>query len=199
MATYLPRVGDIGYYSLSVPFYSLSTQKLECIGISKLSDLKVKLDVLNAVFLDNGMTREDYDTASEKDESIAKLIKPDGNEIYIPVSKFSSYVTKNVVDYKRETLCIDIGALPTDVNTLHVLNEMKLMAQNIVGNQCEAFVVEGEITEVIDEGTHQALELERQSNINSTSNPYKTIEEQALRIEKLEEYLRLLQEQVIEE
>lgn len=199
MATYLPRVGDVGYYSLSSPFSNLSTRKLECIGISKLSDLRVKLDVLNAVFLDNGLSREDYDTSSLKDESIAKLIGPDGNEVYIPVGKFTSFVTKNVIEYKKETLCIDLGALPAEVNTLNVLNEMKLMAENIVGKECEAFVVEDEITEIIDEATHEALELERQTNVNSSVNPYKTIQEQALRIEQLEEYLRLFQSQAMDE
>ena len=199
MATYLPRVGDVGYYSLSTPFYNLSTQKLECIGISKLSDLRVKLDVLNSVFLDNGMSREDYDIASENDETIVKVVSPDGSEIYIPVSKFTSYVTTNVVEYKKEVLCIDLGALPAEINTLHILNEMKLMAESIVGNECESFVVEGEITEIIDEETHQALELERTSNVNSSVNPYKTIEEQALRIEQLEEYLRIFQDQALDD
>lgn len=199
MITYLPKVGDVGYYSFTAPFEVLSTQRIECTAIVKLIDLASTVDVLNAVYLSNGLTQEDHDNGIENDVSIARVIKPDGQVLYIPVSYFASYVVTDIVRYKLETLCVNLGALPVEISTEHILNEMKILASGLVGKECDSFIVQDTVDELITQETHDALEQERLLNVSLTNNPYKTIEEQALRIQELEEYLRLFQEDKLEE
>lgn len=198
MSTYLPRVGDHGFYSLASPFDNLQTSKLECIKVSRLSELSLGLDILNEVYIVSGLTQTEFDNDSIVDLQIALMVQPDGNEVYIPVSYFRSYVQSNIVQYKTEVLCVNIGAIPKELSTHHILEEMKIMASNLVGKELDAFIVEDEVSTLITEEEHIALENERLANVKMQDNPYQRISELEVRLEQLETYLSIFEDNVLE-
>jgi len=198
MGLYLPKVGDVGFYGFKAPYEHLQTTRIECIRVSRLSELGFSIDVQQSVYAKIGLEQDVYDEASEKDIQIALMIQSDGNEIYIPVNYFTSYVQSSIVEYKTETLCIDIGAIPKSLSTEHVLNEMKTLASQLVGKELECFIVEGEVVELITQEIHDTLEQERLINVNAEINPYKTIQELTTKVAKLEEYIRFFESNTLE-
>lgn len=195
---YLPKVGDVGFYGFKAPYEHLQTTRIECIRVSRLSELGFSIDVQKSVYTSIGLEQDVFDDAADRDIQIALMIKNDGNEIYIPVDYFTSYVQSSIVEYKTETLCIDLGAIPKSLSTEHVLNEMKLLAAKLVGKELECFIVEGEVTEFITQDIHDTLEQERLLNVNADINPYKTIEELNVKVAKLEEYIRFFETNTLE-
>lgn len=194
MISHLPKVGDSGFYSLEVPFDTLQIQKLTCVKISRLSDLDLDIDVHKAVYEASDLTDEIYEAHVEQDMIIALLSKPDGNEVYIPVSYFKSYVQSNIVPYTVKMVCVNLGPVPDGLGIEHVVEEMRLMAAQLVGTEEQSVsVVEDPVTELITQEDHEQLELVRLSNVNRRVNPYAEKTALEIKLAEREDYIKTLE------
>lgn len=125
----LVKVNDKGLFTLASPFLALANVEYTVTKISTIDNMLAQgEDVLQSVFLGNGLTADDYTTAIANKTLIVTLTSANNTTITLPADYITSTPNVNTVAYARRILSVDLGSLPTN----YPLDGLKTILRDVV-------------------------------------------------------------------
>jgi len=127
--TTLVKVNDKGIFTLASPFLTLTGVEYTVTNISTIDTMLARGDdVLQDVFLGNGLTADDYTNAIANKTLIVTLTSAINTTITLPASYITGTPNVNTVPYARRILSVDLGSLPTN----YPLDGLKVILKDTV-------------------------------------------------------------------
>ena len=127
--TTLVKVNDKGIFTLASPFLTLTGVEYTVTNISTIDTMLARGDdVLQDVFLGNGLTADDYTSAIANKTLIVTLTSAINTTIVLPANYITGTPNINTVPYARRILSVDLGSLPTN----YPLDGLKVILKDTV-------------------------------------------------------------------
>lgn len=129
-----PPFGVTGLWTLREPFYAKPSVHYTCVAIRSFVELELmgydvaKL-VYNAKELDNSVHQAD---AAEY-ATLVTLIAPSGEMIHVPDTYIVKYPDMNGSNFVRFVLSCELGALPEETDTAHIVDKVKTAVHHALG------------------------------------------------------------------
>lgn len=186
-------VGMSGLFTLSVPFDTklLTGVSYRISAINSIDSLLLHaLDVKKIIYLDQGLTEQQYIDDLNNRVDIVTLVSGNNPAIMLP----SSYITKtpeqNVVPYYEPILGISLGLLPQALPLEILQQQIAALISDVIGVEVPAEMVKINalpVTKGIDATRHRELETIRENNIKNRTT------DRALYLQAVEKNKELVQ------
>jgi hypothetical protein len=125
----LIRVNDKGLFTLANPFVALTGVEYQVTRLITIPTLLAQgVDVLQDVFITNGLTIDTYNDAVDNDILIVTLTSATGTSITLPANYITGMPNVNTVPYTRRIVSVDLGSLPSS----QPLDGVKLLLKETV-------------------------------------------------------------------
>ena len=188
----IPLVGLKGQFKFYPPFNTLLSE----VAVYKVSAVRTisellndEIDVLNIIYLEQGISKTAYDEDLEHDLAIVVLQSEGGSLFYVPVRFIKTLPNLAGEVYVGKALFINLGNLPVNLNIDYLKSELADIIKSVLG--VEATVDIEEITSrfVVSYKKHDLLEEQRRQAITNHGTCYS-------RLFKLEEVLKNTKEKL---
>lgn len=165
------NVGMSGMFSLAVPFdialVSGVSYRIEAVNTIETL-LKHALDVKNLVYLDNGLTEQDYLADLNNKVTIITLVAGSYPTIMVPSRYILTTPDQNIVPYYEPIIGVSLGLLPQALPLEHLQQQIAAVISDTIGVEVPTTDVKINalpLTSGIDAEEHKRLETIRINNI----------------------------------
>ena len=178
----VPDIGLKGKYELLTPWENDETLIYSCERVSTILDFRLasEVDVLKEIYIDNGLSEDDYSYAIKNNIKIVTL-KTD-KEVYIEIP--DNYIKKipdlAFVPYKQYIISLNLGLLPADIDLSSTVDELSSVVMKTENVIVKPIVHSYRSNRFVDWATHLEMEENRKSGIT----PYQTTWERIIELEK---------------
>lgn len=188
---YVPQINTKGIFKLTNPFNDKLTAKVpySCISVRSIQDMLLsKIDVVKSIYIDNGLTKQDYENDLKNGVLIVTLRSDTGKTVVVPASYIAGYPQLGGVPYVPFILGVNLGNLPKNIDISLLKDKINSVVMEYLGvaSQCQ-LVVSGE-EQILTDNEHAQIESQRQQNIVAKKTDYAKL------LEMTAERDRLLQE-----
>lgn len=179
-----PPVNLTGTFNLKTPLTALVNEKVTYTvdSIKSINSLLDEdIDVQKLVYLDQGLTTEDYVSALNNKISIVTLRSEGSSLVTIPEDYLASVPQIVGKIFIQKAIILNIGHVPDELNLDFILEPLKDEILDLTGLNSEAELVDisGQFIESYD--NHEAFEITRNTNMSdSTTCKIKLLEAQEL-------------------
>lgn len=189
----VPNIGSRGKYILKSPWEANTDLIYRCERISSILDFKLseEIDVLKDIYLDKGLTKEDYENAIKDNIKIVTLKSGSKYRIDVPDNYIEKFPDKGFVPYQQQIISINLGLLPNDINLTDTVEKIKELIGGTLNVKVNPLIHKYESERFIDWATHVEMEKTRESGVKDSITNWE-------RIKKLEEENTALSAAVIE-
>jgi len=131
-------------------------------NIKSLEDLDI--DVLNVVYLDYGLTENDYDNDRNNDVPIIEFESESGDVVYVPASYITALPRITGRVFVNKVLTINLGSLPENLDLTSLKSDIKELVKFKYG--INAYIEEVEVSNkfVVTEEEYDNFMLELNKN-----------------------------------
>lgn len=197
MARLTPSLGTKGLFELRAPFELVPGVEYHVAAVRSLEEVRVlDTDPLTRIYLNNGLSKTDYESDRVAGASIVTLLAVNQAPVYVPDTYIVSFPSNDMVPYSRLVLTSNLGPLPTDFDTSLIEAKVKAALSDILGVEPPVRFGQLPFTGVITHDQHKALQTARAAAIkNRTTDHAKVLDyetlifEQRERIQMLEQML----------
>lgn len=164
-----PPIYTSGKYELRLPWVVQDDTVYICNAVRSFPDLYERnIDVLNEVYIANGLTKTEFDADAAEQATIVTLVSKTGEIIYVPDTYIISYPNMANIVYNRVIVSIDLGTLP-DYKDLSALTTMlSSQAAEAIGVVPDVVVHVAQTADYISSSQHDSLETARDAVIAAT-------------------------------
>ena len=197
----IPSIGDKGIYTVSSPFDSVVSTGISytCIALRSINDYVVKgVNILNNVYIANGLTVDDYKVAMNQDETIVTLQSSLGDTIELPSGYIEKMPDPNGRLYRASFITIGLGQLPTNLKLGTLCNELRDYVGAKLGIIPDVTVTELDKPHVVDNETHIQREHQRYNRITNSESMIAKIAKLTKENDQLNTLVNKLQEAYIQ-
>ena len=122
----VPDIGTKGKYILIDPWTTDDSTIYSCERISSIVDFKLtnKVDVLKEIYLDNGLTKEDYIYAVKNNIKIVTLKTDKRIQINIPDNYIKKMPDMGFVGYRQYIISLNLKLLPDNIDLTSTIEEL---------------------------------------------------------------------------
>lgn len=171
----LPAIGSSGDWSLKTPFDSkyVAGMAYSCRALNKISSMVATgIDVLNTLFIANGLLQADYDTAVAADLSMVTLQSSSGQLIILPSTYLSGWPSGDSIPYVVMGMVVTLGAIPNTIDPTFLTDKVEPVIKAALGlDPTIQYVALSETTnKTFDDYT--ALEATRTAAITDDNSDY---------------------------
>ena len=201
MQPLLPPLGLRGVFKLEQPLDSILNPNLTytVFGIESINKLLTDgIDVKTIIYVNQGLTIDDYMVDLENNIPIVTLITEAKQLFYIPSRFIINMPEATGVIYKQKAILINIGYVSDDLDLDYVTTEVVDMVASQTGVKCDGSIetISGEFLLSFEDA--DVKEADRVKNISNRftcghklSKCYQTLEEYKIKIQKLVEKLNI--------
>ena len=163
----VPHIGSKGKYILKAPWEAKVDLIYRCERVSSILDFKLseEVDVLKSLYLDKGLTKEDYENAIRDNIKIVTLKSGSKFRIDLPDNYIEKFPDQGFVPYQQQIISINLGLLPNDINLSNALEKIKGLIGDTLNINVEPLIHKYESERFIDWATHEEMEKTRESGI----------------------------------
>uniref|UniRef100_A0AAU7PFK9 Uncharacterized protein n=1 Tax=Burkholderia phage vB_BgluM-SURPRISE13 TaxID=3159457 RepID=A0AAU7PFK9_9VIRU len=132
----LPGIGASGDWSLKTPLDSKYTAGLAytCKAIRKISEMVANgIDVLNMVYIPNGLDQTAYDSDVQNDYSIITLQSAAGALLLVPSSYLAGWPSGDSVPYVVMGMIINLGPIPNTIDPTFLTDKVAPVIKAALG------------------------------------------------------------------
>lgn len=195
----IPNVGDRGTYTLKLPWVIDQKGDYTCLAVRSFKEItQNKIDVYETFYKSKGLSKEQYKTDTNAGVVIVALRATSGNFIYVPSSYILGVPNGNGYTYSRRIITLELGALPTGLDTASLQKDLQTMVNARFGVNPVVKEVELPITEIVTPENHLAFEKGRAGRISAPGNIDTMYNQVLKRNKELEEENRGYVEKLIE-
>ncbi|MNQ14370.1 hypothetical protein D3C85_273190 [compost metagenome] len=167
MAGITPPLLTKGRYTLVEPFTALPTVIYTCAALRTFDEcLAGGLDVLNAIYIHEGLTKTEYDRDYKAGKKIVTLMSDTETPIYVPDSYIESFPNFDAVNYNHVIGSFDLGALPDFLNLTNLQLEVAALVSDVVGKEPIVKIHRGASSGIISPAQHEVAEVARLAAIS---------------------------------
>lgn len=166
----IPTVGATGFYDLRSPFDTkiLSNERYTCQAVRKLSDyLADNATPLESIYLEAGLTEQDYDDDLAQDMLILSLQAQTGHWVYVPTSYLITQPIVNGIPYRAVMVGVSLPPLPADKDLSNLLTAIAELTLETLGVSPVIKVVETSRVVLVNTLTHETTQLQRDALIGT--------------------------------
>lgn len=193
----VPAVRTKGVYALASPFSTNDGELLECTSVRTVSDYIANgEDVVKEVFLDNGLTQDDYDEALAENMEIVALVNQGGYIYQVPAKYIQSYPVQDGVLYRPVTITTALPLMPMGKDLDFIMKDIEDLITSRLGVSCKVKIVETATPRAVDIIQSKTIEAARAANISQSGTSYQVIanlrnalDEANSRLQVLERYI----------
>lgn len=200
MQQLIPDIGSTGNFKFKEPFDKKipGDIKYTCQSIRKISELiALNEDVLTINYLNNGLTKEDYERDRELNISIISLQSEIGAWFYVPSTYLSAYPNINGVTYTRMMLGVSLGAIPDSIDLTGLTASITNIIYDQLGISAEIKPIAISQSAIVTYDNHERIEAVRKAKIKTIKSDTQLLAEAVrdrdaaiLRATTLENYLK---------
>lgn len=182
----IPNVGDRGTYTLKAPWIIDQKGDYTCVALRSFKEItQNKIDVFETFYQPKGISQAQYKTDTESGVVIVALRASSGSFIYVPSSYILGVPNGNGYSYSRRILTVELGPLPTGLDTAAIQGDIKTLVNARFGVDPTLKEVELPITEIVTPENHMAFEKGRAGRIKSPGNTETMYKELLLKHERV--------------
>ena len=183
----VPDIGTKGNYTLMSPWESDDSVIYSCERVSSIVDFKLanRIDVLKEIYLDNGLSKEDYTYAVKNNIKIVTLKTDKRIQINIPDNYIKKMPDMGFVGYRQYIISLNLKLLPNNIDLTSTLEELITVISRTLNVDAIPKVHNYVSNKFVNWDKHIELEKTRLSGIK----PYKTQWERIVELEKRNEAL----------
>lgn len=169
----VPTVGDRGKFSAKPP-YVLSDDAVWTVQSVRTIDSfrSAGIDPFRTAYYPCEFTREKYEEDLKNNPFIVEFVSDGGTVKYVPTTYIQALPEKDTPEYKRMIISVDLGVLPMNVETSHVLREMADMASQLTGVAADARMHLLNYDGVVTKQRHAEMEAERSGRLGEAKTSY---------------------------
>jgi hypothetical protein len=174
-AELLPGIGVSGDWTLKTPFDSKITAGLaySCRAINKISVMVATgIDVLNTLYIPNGLTEANYDADVAADLSMVTLQSTSGQVIILPSTYLTGWPSADSVPYVVMGMVINLGPIPNTIDPTFLTDKVEPVIKNALGLDPEIHYVTLSETTNKTWDDHVAQENTRTAAITDENSDY---------------------------
>lgn len=192
------RVGVTGKFTLLEPWISDPEVNYQCIRIGTISDHKIVLgiDVLNDIYIENGLTEEEYQSALRENINIVTLSSLEYDPILVPHNYITKYPDVNYIAYPRSVITVDLGLLPFNILIDDLLEEINNLVEYTINVKSETKFHQSDSGKFVSYDAHLDLETVRNSKISDRVTAWQRIRNLEIENDALSAAIRDLEDQL---
>jgi len=202
MKPILPPLGLKGVFKLNQPLNALLNPNIvyEVYGIESIQKLLTDgIDVKTVIYINQGLSLEDYMEDLENDIPIVTLITEARQLFYIPARFIANMPEATGVIYKQKAILVNVGYIIDAESIDFVTEEVNDLVSSLTGNKCESSVEDLSGEYLLSFEDSDVKEKDRVKNITNRitcrsklAGCYETLEYYKIKIEKLLEKLNIV-------
>lgn len=151
-----------GRYTLIQPFTTDAAVLYTCASLRTFKECEVAgLDVLNEVYIENGLVASDYQRDYKAGALLVTLMSNTESPIFVPDTYIESYPNLGEVTYNHIILAISLGAIPDFLNLTFLQSQIQAITSDVIGITSEVKLVRADSFGVITPEEHEAMEVAR--------------------------------------
>lgn len=167
----VPNVGDRGTFILKAPWVIDTRGEFTCHAVRSFNELsKNGVNVYDTFYKPKGISEQSYKSEAELGVVIVALRSTSGSFIYVPSSYILGMPNAGGYPYSRRIITIDLGALPTGLNTEAMREDLGIIINATFGVDPTIKEVEMPISEIVTPDNHLAIEQGRRGRIVEPGN-----------------------------
>lgn len=200
MTNILPSVGMSGSFAATTPFdIKINEQILyECTSVETIGALVASgQDPLNDIYILNGLTQENYDTALANNTNIVTLTASTGELVVIPGNYILGLPDANGIKYSNIMLGISLSALPDTFDLNPLMTEVADLVLARIGVASEVRAISFGTSNLLTQTQAAAVEAARQvkvsnnvSNLSRAEDLSNQVSALLLKVSVLEQYIK---------
>jgi len=198
MTQAIPPINVRGLFNFKEPFATLEDKYFTVSGTVSIRTLVGQgKDILNDIYLTNGLTQEDYNTDLAANVIIVTLITDRGAQLTLPSQYLLTLPEINTVDYQHVVLGVSLGNIPVAMPLTYLKEQLASITSETVGitPTINEFIVPTEGTVSLD--THTALEEARTLGLGQVVTARGQLDKANAAVVSLQEKVTLLQQALI--
>lgn len=166
----LPPINTKGTFKLDEPLTNIINEKIiysvtEVRTIKSL--LKEHIDVKKLIYVDQGLSEDDYINDLTNDIPITTLESEGGVLLYIPSRLFSYVPQVTGITYTNRVVIVNLGYLPSELNLDYLNVEIEDLIKSKTGGDASSKVETISGTLVVNYEEYDVAEAKRIGNINN--------------------------------
>lgn len=161
-----PPIDRYGRYQLRNPWSADPGKVYICEAIRSYPDCEERgLDVLNDIYIANGLTESEYNDDLAVDPNIITIMADDGETIYVPDTYVASYPNMADITYSHVVLSASIGPLPDYVPLAVLQSKISSLCSDVIGQAPEVNINKAPHAGAITPDQHEGMEAARTAAI----------------------------------
>lgn len=171
----LPGIGVSGDWTLKTPLDTKYTAGLTytCKAIRKISEMVANgVDVLNLVYIPNGLDQAAYDDNVKNDYSVVTLQSTSGALLLVPSPYLGGWPSADSVPYVVMGMVINLGAIPNTIDPTFLTDKVEPVIKAALGLDPEIHYVTLSETANKTWDDHVANENARTAAITDENSDY---------------------------
>ena len=195
----IPLVGTKGQFKFYTPFNTAlnETAVFKVSAVRTISEfLNDNVDVLNIIYLNQGISKEAYDEDLENDLAIVVLQTEGGALYYVPVRFIKTLPNLAGEIYVGKALFVNLGNLPVNLNIDFLTSELEDIIKSVLGVDSKVEIEEITSKFVVPYAQHDVKEEKRKQAISNHESCYSRLFKTQKILGKTKTKLSLLLEKI---
>jgi len=170
MSNIIPPINSKGIFRVKSPLTNYIKQDIQytITNIRNIRDMVDDgLDVLNIVYLQQGLTKDQYTNDLANNEVIVTFKAPNGSYYYVPSNMILSVPDVSGVIYVEKTIGINLGVLPKNLDIDFIKTDIKNLILDKLGVKADVVIVDTSEEYVYTYTESETMEKQRKGNIKN--------------------------------
>jgi len=171
----IPPINSKGIFRVKPPLDSLIKTDIEytVTNIRTIRDMvDDDIDVLNGMYIAEGLTEDQYTTDLTNNEVIVTLVAPNGAYYYVPANMIISIPDVSGVKYVEKTIGINLGPLPKDIELDFLKQDISDLIYEKIGITPKVVIVDTSEEYIYTYEESETKEKQRLANISDGLSIY---------------------------
>jgi len=171
----IPPINAIGKFRAKEPLDKILDPNInyKVIAVRTIREyLDTDTDVLNLIYLPEGLTEQDFNNDLNENMPIVTLLSPSGSYIYIPANKLASIPDVTGYKFRRKIISVDLGFIPDDTDLTWLNDEIKDLVLTKYGVEPDVSTVNASQAYLYTDDEYQTFETKRELNVKDNLTCY---------------------------
>ena len=192
------KVGTTGKYTLKKPWMANPDMVYKCYRIGTINDhiTELHVDVLNDVYIANGLSENEYKIALDEGIRLVTLSGYKIDPITVPENYILNYPDSNYIPYPRSIITVDLGLIPHDIPIKELMEAIQAVVSEQINIDSELKYHQTDVGKFISYGDHLEMEAARLSGITPARTLWQRVRDLEIQNDALSTAVRELEDAI---
>lgn len=193
-----PTLDSRGVFSIREPFATAPGALYTCKSLRKLSDyVSAGEDAYVLIYVDKGVSQDDYDADLLKDMVIVGLQSDQGHWHYFPASYLLAYPDPSGVAYRKMGVYISLPPIPVSKDISFILLQLSDQIRDMLGVDCNVRLTENSAIQVVTQDKHDVEQVKRAAMVAINTPAPARIRELETQADQMRQKIEMLEAYIV--